>query len=381
MSSVVVKGLVKAFGPTTVLSGVDLEVPEGSLTAVLGPSGSGKTTLLRVLAGFERASAGSVAISGTIVEDARTHVPPEARGVGYVPQEGALFPHLDAAGNVGFGLPRRERRGKSVAELLELVGLAGKGHLYPHQLSGGQQQRVAVARALAVRPRLVLLDEPFSSLDPALRAEVRADVVRVLRETATTAVLVTHDQDEALSVADGVAVLWEGRVAQVASPQDLYYRPLGPSLARFVGEANILTGELEDGSVRTALGHLLVADDLADNLAGGLAPGLVADPAGQQVLVLVRPEQLRVEEARADQAAVTGTVTKSEFYGHDMLVTIEVQDGAGFRRLQARLSGRPPIPAGTLVALSVREPVMAWPYQSDTRQLRQPMPAGTAEAG
>jgi iron(III) transport system ATP-binding protein len=353
MSSVVVKGLVKAFGPTTVLAGVDLEVPEGSLTAVLGPSGSGKTTLLRLIAGFERANAGSVAISGTIVEDSRTHVPPEARGVGYVPQEGALFPHLDAAGNVGFGLPRRQRRAEVVAELLELVGLAGKGHLYPHQLSGGQQQRVALARALAVRPRLVLLDEPFSSLDPALRAEVRSDVVRVLRETATTAVLVTHDQDEALSVADGVAVLWEGRVAQLASPQELYYRPLGPSLAQFVGEANILVGELEDGSVRTALGRLAVVRDLPEAPEG--------QRSGERVLVLVRPEQLSVEEASASPAGLTGTVKRSEFYGHDMLVTVEVQGNGGGWCLQARLSGRPPMPAGSPVTLRVTGPVVAWP--------------------
>ena len=170
MTRVVVSGLRKSFGSRVVLDGLDLEVPEGSLTAVLGPSGSGKTTLLRVLAGFERADDGSVTLGETVVEDNRTHLPPESRRVGYVPQDGALFPHLSAAGNVGFGLSKKERRSGRVEELLRLVGLAGEGRRYPHQLSGGMQQRVALARALAAKPSLLLLDEPFSSLDAALRA-------------------------------------------------------------------------------------------------------------------------------------------------------------------------------------------------------------------
>src|SRR5580700_11123776 len=212
MRQLAVSGLHKAFGPHPVLTGVELTVPAGSFTAILGPSGSGKTTLLRLLAGFERADAGTIAIGDRVVDGpGSTHVPPERRQIGYVPQEGALFPHLTVAANVGFGLPARQRRGARTEELLEAVGLAGMGSRYPHQLSGGQQQRVALARALAIRPGIVLLDEPFSSLDAGLRSSVRQDVARVLAEARTTAVLVTHDQDEALSMASRVAVLRDGQ--------------------------------------------------------------------------------------------------------------------------------------------------------------------------
>jgi iron(III) transport system ATP-binding protein len=244
VTELTVQGLHKAYGSNPVLTGLDLTVPAGSLTAILGPSGSGKTTLLRLLAGFDQADAGTVRIGGTIVDGPGEHVPPERRRIGYVPQEGSLFPHLTVAANVGFGLPARERRGPGVAGLLEAVGLAGLGKRYPHQLSGGQQQRVALARALAIEPALVLLDEPFASLDAHLRASVRADVQAIFRAAGTTAILVTHDQDEALSMADRVAVLRGGQIAQCAAPQDLYIRPADPQLARFIGEANLLDGEL-----------------------------------------------------------------------------------------------------------------------------------------
>ena len=365
MSSVVVKGLRKSFGERRVLVGVDLDVAEGSLTAVLGPSGSGKTTLLRILAGFERADAGWVDIGGQLVEGERTHVLPEQRRIGYVPQEGALFPHLDAAGNVGFGLPRRLRKGGRVADYLELVGLAGQGKLYPHQLSGGQQQRVALARALATVPSLVLLDEPFSSLDQALRSEVRADVARVLAETRTTAVLVTHDQDEALSLADQVAVLRDGTVAQHTGPEDLYYHPADPSLARFVGEANILEATVRDGTAETVLGAVAVVRAAAHlpksqgpKSQGPSSQGPKSQgSSAQRALVLVRPEQLRLDEVPVPSGKL-GRVTKCEFYGHDMLVTVEVAEGGPF---QARLTGRPPIAHGSEVWVSLLGPVQAWP--------------------
>ncbi|HEY1467301.1 MAG TPA: ATP-binding cassette domain-containing protein, partial [Acidimicrobiales bacterium] len=176
MTSLYVTDVHKAFGSHAVLSGIDLNVPEGSLAAILGPSGSGKTTLLRVLAGFERADQGTIVLGDHVVDDGHRFVPPERRGIGYVPQEGALFPHLSVLKNVAFGVPRRERAARKLDELLEMVGLSGLGGRYPHQLSGGQQQRVALARALAIRPGIVLLDEPFSSLDAGLRSSVRADV-------------------------------------------------------------------------------------------------------------------------------------------------------------------------------------------------------------
>src|ERR1700723_238010 len=238
MRQVAVTGLQKAFGTHPVLTGVDLEVPAGSLTAILGPSGSGKTTLLRLLAGFERADSGTITIGDTLVDGPGTYVAPERRRIGYVPQEGSLFPHLTVEANVGFGLSARDRRGGQAASMLEMVGLGGLGRRYPHQLSGGQQQRVALARALAIEPALVLLDEPFASLDAHMRASVRADVQRICRGAGTTAILVTHDQDEALSMADRVAVLRDGRIVQYSAPQDLYTLPADPALARFIGDAN-----------------------------------------------------------------------------------------------------------------------------------------------
>ena len=234
-----VQGLRKAFGSHPVLTSVDLTVPAGSLTAILGASGSGKTTLLRVLAGFERADGGVVQIGDMVVDGPNAQVPPERRRIGYVPQEGSLFPHLTVLDNIGFGLPSRQRRGPRTAGLLETVGLTGLGKRYPHQLSGGQQQRVALARALAIEPTVVLLDEPFASLDTHLRASVRADVQQIFRASGTTAILVTHDQSEALSVADQVAVLRDGTIAQCAAPQELYSRPADPAVARFIGEANL----------------------------------------------------------------------------------------------------------------------------------------------
>ncbi len=349
MTRVVVSGLRKSFGPHVVLDGLDLEVAEGSLTAVLGPSGSGKTTLLRILAGFERAGSGSVTLGGTLVEGGRTHVPPESRRIGYVPQDGALFPHLDATANVAFGLSRRERKDRPVRQLLALVGLAGAGHLYPHQLSGGMQQRVALARALAIQPALVLLDEPFSSLDAALRAGVRADVARVLAETGTTAVLVTHDQDEALSLADRVAVLRQGRVAQWAAPEELYADPLDPPLARFVGDANILEGTVQDGMAMTVLGPLHIA------------PRTPALAEHLPVLVLVRPEQVQLGTAPGVFPGPAGRVTECRYFGHDMLVTVETGPAGQPWSVQARLIGRARLGAGSPVWVSVDGPVKAWP--------------------
>ena len=273
------------------LRGVDLSVPEGAFAAVLGASGSGKTTLLRILAGFERPDRGAVTVGGAILDDADRHLPAERRRIGYVSQEGSLFPHLTVAGNVGFGLRRGRSRERVVGHLLDLVGLSALSRRYPHQLSGGQQQRVALARVLAVQPRIVLLDEPFASLDAGLRAAVRADIHALLRRSGATAVLVTHDQDEALTFADLVAVIREGRIAQVAPPRDLYETPVDPDLAQFVGEANLIEGISHGSTVETRFGPLPLRD-------GRL-------PAGQALTVLVRPEQLRVA-ARAGSRAGGG---------------------------------------------------------------------------
>jgi iron(III) transport system ATP-binding protein len=251
VTTIEIHGLTKSYGETPVLYSLDLTVAEASITAVLGPSGSGKTTLLRILAGFEDADAGTVRIGGQLVDDGQKTIRPQHRGVGYVPQDAALFPHLTVAGNIGFGLTRRHRPG--LAELIALVGLTGFERRYPHQLSGGQQQRVALARALAIKPAVVLLDEPFGSLDAALRESVRADVIAILAQTRTTTILVTHDQDEALSLADHIALLDNGTILAHGQPRDLYDHPGSPQIAAAIGTANILTGDIKDGHLECAL--------------------------------------------------------------------------------------------------------------------------------
>jgi iron(III) transport system ATP-binding protein len=344
-----VTGLHKAFGTHPVLTGVDLEVPDGSLTAILGPSGSGKTTLLRLLAGFDRADRGEIVIGGTVVDDDRTHVPPERRRIGYVPQEGSLFPHLTVAANVAFGLPAKQRRSGKPDDLLAAVGLEGLGKRYPHQLSGGQQQRVALARALAIEPAVVLMDEPFASLDAHLRASVRADVQRIFHEAGTTAILVTHDQDEALSIADLVAVLRDGQIAQCAAPEDLYTAPADPALAAFVGEANLLPGVHVAGSVQTVLGLLPLHQN-----------GTGFPPSGN-VTVLVRPEQI---ELGPPDGSIRATVVAYGYHGHDAVLHVqpaETPAEPGSTPLLVRVIGGDHIPVGSPVTLQARGPVIAWP--------------------
>jgi iron(III) transport system ATP-binding protein len=351
-----VRGVCKSYGGHQVLRGVDLSIESGSLTAILGASGSGKTTLLRVLAGFERADAGAISMGDRVVDDGRRHLAPERRRVGYVPQEGALFPHLSVAANVAFGLHRAARRGGRVNELLALVGLAGLGHRYPHQLSGGQQQRVALARALAINPSIVLLDEPFSSLDAALRASVRADVVTALRTAGATALLVTHDQDEALSMADRVAVLRDGIIAQIGAPQQLYDRPADVDLASFLGECNVVPGRVRDGCVHTPLGVLALQTGSAFTDGDG--------HDDRPAVAVVRPEQIRVvtDDASASAtpavAGVAGRVAEIHYFGHDTIMLVRPVDGG--TPLRVRISGAAHIDPGAVVTLTARGPVPAF---------------------
>ena len=255
-------GLVKDFGTVRAVDDVGLEVRRGEVLALIGPSGCGKTTCLRLIAGFEAPDGGRIELAGEVVAGAGRLVPPERRRVGMVFQDYALFPHLDVARNVGFGLARQGAAAARarVGEVLELVGLAGLESRFPHELSGGQQQRVALARALAPAPALVLLDEPFSNLDAALRSRVRADVRDILRRAGATAIFVTHDQDEALSLADQVAVLDRGRVLQAGPPEEVYAHPATPVVARLLGEANVLPGAASDGVATCELGRLAIDD-------------------------------------------------------------------------------------------------------------------------
>jgi iron(III) transport system ATP-binding protein len=375
MTQLAVAGLDKRFGAHQVLAGLDLDVPAGSLTAILGPSGSGKTTLLRILAGFEHADAGTVRIGAAVADGPGVFLPPERRRIGYVPQEGSLFPHLTVAANVAFGLSRRKfgraRRGQRSAELLEAVGLAGLDRRYPHQLSGGQQQRVALARALAIAPEVVLLDEPFASLDAHLRASVRADVQQLLKETGTTTVLVTHDQDEALSTADRVAVLRDGAIAQCAAPQELYCRPVDADMARFIGEANLIPGVLHGSSVQTLLGVLAVTGaDPAD--PGGAAAPANGNGAGHRLaMVLIRPEQVELvpgspgpgRDADGGEGGLTGRITGYGYHGHDAVVTVQPERDPQAPPLTVRTLGGQALSPGSRVTLRARGPVIAWPQR------------------
>jgi iron(III) transport system ATP-binding protein len=344
MSAIELRNVSKSFDTTQVLSGVDLGVPERSVTAVLGASGSGKTTLLRLISGFERLDHGTLAIGGRVVDDGARSVPAQHRGVGYVPQEGALFPHLTVRGNVGFGLRRGDRA--RVGELLDLVGLRDLSKRYPHQLSGGQQQRVALARALAVKPSVVLLDEPFSALDASLRSDLRRDVARILAETETTTVLVTHDQGEALAMADQIAVLAGGTVIAAGEPRRLYRDPPDLDAAASIGELNLLPAQVSGDTARTALGELSVVQS---------APV----PVEGECRVLLRPEQLQLTTAPPDGNA-SARVLEVQYHGHDALAHLRV-DGASAPVLLARIPGDLELQAGQAVWIEVIGPGQAWP--------------------
>jgi iron(III) transport system ATP-binding protein len=323
-------GIHKRFGAVTALDGFDLDVAGGSTLSLLGPSGCGKSTALRVIAGFEEPDAGVVTIGDRHVVGPDHAVPPEQRRVGMVFQDYALFPHLSVARNVAYGVNASER----VDDVLHLVGLDGMEARMPHELSGGEQQRVALARALAPRPDVILLDEPFSNLDATLRVRMRREVRRILMLAGATTIFVTHDQEEALAMADHVAVMRDGRVVQTGSPKELYERPADKWVAGFVGESEFLAGEAGPGRVETPLGtfpHF------------GSASGPVE--------VMIRPEWIHLTPADDGSAAVVD----QEFYGHDQLVLIEFDNG---RRLKARVSAGPIYAPGDRVQVSVNEVVV-----------------------
>ena len=301
--------LTKRYGDVTAVENVTLTVKAGEFLTILGPSGGGKTTALRLLAGFERPSAGRIQIGSRVVADDHHFTPPEKRKVGMVFQDYALFPHVSVAGNIAFGLRgRHQNTAHQVKRMLSLVGLDKLADRMPHELSGGQQQRVALARALAPGPDILLLDEPFSNLDTALRSQVRKDVRRILLETKTTAIFVTHDQREALSLSDEIAVIFQGRLMQVATPHVIYNRPVNRQVAHFIGEANFLPAKAQGLLAESPLGQV--------NLF---------HPKSGAVQLMIRPEALRVS---FDGQGMAAMVLWREFYGHHQRLGLALADGA-----------------------------------------------------
>jgi len=343
-ASLTCRGIVKTFRKSKVLTDVDLDVTSGSLVALLGSSGSGKTTLLRALMGFVRPDSGEVSVGGAVVSDSTTHVATEKRGIGYVAQEGALFPHLSVARNVGFGMPAGERKSSArIGEVLELVGLnTNYATRNPADLSGGEQRRVALARALAPRPRVVLLDEPFSGLDASLRSETRESVSSALEHENTTALLVTHDQAEALSMGDQVAVLRDGKIVQNGTPRDLYETPLDLNLARFLGDAVVIRATAVGNAADTPIGRI----SLRQSISG-------------TVDIVLRPEQIRIGDS-----GTSAVVTRIEYFGRQTMVHMRLAQGD--LELSAGVFGWPGPAVGSAVRVSVSGVAMAYPMSGTT---------------
>ncbi len=302
------RSLEKSYGDETVLTDFNLDVWKGSIFGILGVSGSGKTTALRLLAGFENPDSGIIEMYDKIVYDEETNIPPEERHIGMVFQDYALFPHLNVEKNIGFGLTSKDINKGRLEEVLEMCNLKKYRNKFPQDISGGQQQRVALARALAPKPDVVLLDEPFTSLDAHMARDLRDEVVSLLRETETTAIIVTHDQEEALSVCDIVSVLEEGKVMQSATPQEIYLNPVSQNVANSVGDPNILKGFSKNGRVETALGTFVSAYEGALDVS-------------------IRPECI---ELSLDSKGAY-VVKECIFYGHDQVVSFENSAGQIFR--------------------------------------------------
>jgi len=309
-----IQGVVKHLGKDKVAAVDDLhlDVNRGEILTILGPSGCGKTTTLRLVAGFEAPNTGRILVNGKVVAGDGKFLPPEKRNVGIVLQEFALFPHLTVRRNIAFGLRNRSQAeiDKRVKEMVELAGLQGFEDRYPYQLSGGQQQRVALARALAPAPLIVLLDEPFASIDPDLRSRMRTDLKRILKEAGVTAVFVTHDQEEAFLIADRIAVMNEGKIHQVGTPAEIYHNPCDRFVAEFVGQADFISGKVHSTKVATEIGEFALDDSIH-----------VGD--GAEVSVMLRPNDVDVIPAESGN----GTIELVEFKGEETLYCVRLASG------------------------------------------------------
>lgn len=345
MNALELHSLNKSYGVHHALIDVSLSVPSGSRTVIVGPSGSGKTTLLRMIAGFEFPDSGRLSLNGQTLVDSTHEVPAHQRLIGYVPQDGALFPHMTVAANIGFGLATNGiEKQERIAELMDNVALdSNMAQRWPHELSGGQQQRVALARALAQKPRLMLLDEPFSALDTGLRASMRKLVARLLAEAGVTTILVTHDQSEALSFADQLAVMRHGRLVQSGHPLDLYRYPDDVQTALFLGDAVVMPARIEAGWAHCDLGRIPVNNHRNNSAAQ----------------IMLRPEQLQLASVLPNSTEVAGCramVTDRDFSGNTCTLTVELQAiGTGEaigRSLLVRSSGMYAPPAGSAVHVS-----------------------------
>ena len=340
MTQLEIKNLSVSFGGQEILHDVNLSVERKELIAVLGASGAGKSTLLRLIAGFEAPTVGEIWLSGQKVSSAEALTAPERRGIGIVPQDAALFPHLTVSGNIEFGLRglgKAERQAR-VLELLKLVRMEEFADRTPDQLSGGQAQRVALARALANKPALVLLDEPFSALDAELREVLRLEVKAALKAEGATAILVTHDQEEALSLADRVAIMRSGTIIQVGTPTEIYNAPADLGIATFLGDSVLIDGEVVDGKVHTSLGKLTALNHIED---------------GQNGVVAVRSENFYLQPNPNGDSEVIGRV----FFGHDAVVEVQTPS----QKIRARSNGPFAPEVGMRVTVWVRGAVNFYP--------------------
>ena len=343
MTSLDVSHLSVNFGDRTVIDDLSFSLKEGEIASLLGPSGCGKTTLLRAIAGLLQPREGTIRLGSQLVGLSSVVLPPHKRRTGYVPQQGALFPHLNVAQNIAFGLSKKEFSSSEISgtitEMLSLIGMSGYENQMPTELSGGQQTRVALARALAVKPKMVLLDEPFSALDAELRNELRSEVVALLRAQGTTAILVTHDREEALVSSDKVVLMRAGKIAQYGSPEEVYESPISPSVAVSTGDALVLSAhQSKDGSTSYALSSLDASTDSVSTNNG---------------YVVIRPEEISV--SKSSTAGVSGTLIQLDYYGHDAMLVVKLSDSSEL--IRARVAGPMDFHVGDVVKVEHRGPI------------------------